>query len=411
MEENKYKPNIYIKKLMVFILTTIVICYISYVIYELIKKPTNIFIVEYGDIYEEECQETYILRDEIILQGENYKNGIEKIKPEGEKVAKQEEVFRYYNKNEETLIKKISELDVKIQKVMENQEGIYSSDIKNIEAQIDKKINQIHGELNSNKLEEYKKELDSMITKKAKIIGDNSPKGSYLNDLIEQRRGYESELNSGAEHINSPISGIVSYKVDGLEERLKTTEEFLTTLTLEYLEDLKLKTGKIVPDSEEKAKVVDNTYLYLAISSDSENAKNVEIGKNVKLRLQEEILVSAKLEYKVGKILIFKTFDKVEKLTAYRKITADIIWWSDSGLKVPNEAIIEKDGLKYVTRNRAGYLTQLLIKVDKSNQQYSLVRPYTTQELKEMGYSTKEILNYRKIAVYDEIILEVKEEE
>ena len=52
-----------------------------------------------------------------------------------------------------------------------------------------------------------------------------SPKGSYLNQLIEERKKYESQLNSGAEYVSAPMSGIVSYKVDGLEETL-TPENF-----------------------------------------------------------------------------------------------------------------------------------------------------------------------------------------
>ena len=36
--------------------------------------------------------------------------------------------------------------------------------------------------------------------------------------LITERKGYEKQLNSGAEYVKSPISGVVSYKVDGLEE-------------------------------------------------------------------------------------------------------------------------------------------------------------------------------------------------
>ena len=353
MKKEKYNQKIDIKRILIFILTSIIICYVSYVIYQLIKKPTNIFTIEYGEIYDEEYQEAYIIRDEFVLKGENYKNGIEKIKFEGEKVAKEEGVFRYYNKNEEVLIKKISELDKKIQEALEKQQGIYSADIKNIETEIDKKIEKVADELNTNKLEEYKKELDDLITKKAKIVGDNSPKGSYLNGLIEERRKYESELNSGAEYINSPISGVVSYKIDGLEETLKTTKEFLTTLTPEYLKNLKLKTGKIMSDSEEKAKVIDNTYAYIVLCSNLDNAENIEIGKSIKMRLQEEILISAKLEYKIGEVLIFKTYDKVEKLISYRKTTADIIWWSDTGLKVPNEAVITKDDLQYIVRNRA----------------------------------------------------------
>ena len=66
----------------------------------------------------------YIIRDEVVVKGNQYKNGMEQIKSEGEKVAKNENVFRYYSKNEENLKKQIAELDNKIQETMQKQTGI-----------------------------------------------------------------------------------------------------------------------------------------------------------------------------------------------------------------------------------------------------------------------------------------------
>ncbi|MDE5830386.1 MAG: hypothetical protein K2H53_01520 [Clostridia bacterium] len=56
----------------------------------------------------------YIVREESVLSGENYKNGLAQIKAEGTKVSKGENVFRYYSSNEEALKEKIAKLDVEI---------------------------------------------------------------------------------------------------------------------------------------------------------------------------------------------------------------------------------------------------------------------------------------------------------
>lgn len=58
----------------------------------------------------------YIVREENVLRGENYKNGLVEIKTEGTKVSKGENIFRYYSNNEEDLKKKISDLDLEIRK-------------------------------------------------------------------------------------------------------------------------------------------------------------------------------------------------------------------------------------------------------------------------------------------------------
>ena len=105
-------------------------------------------------------------------------------------------------------------------------------------------------------------------------------------------------------------------------------------------------------------------------------------------------------------MLIVLEIDKqLSELANYRKISFDLIWWSSTGLKVPNQAIIEENGLNYVVRNRAGYLNKILVKVKRKNDKYSIVSNYETEELKKLGFSDTEINSMRRIAIYDELIL------
>lgn len=225
--------------------------YLTYTIYLLIKQPTTVFTVEEGKLYKEETSVGYIIREEEVVKGENYKNGMEQIIGEGEKAGVNENIFRYYSANEENLKQKIADLDVKVQEAIESEENnVYTSaEFKLLESQIDDKILNISKVTDVGKLNEYKKEIDDLVTKKAKTVGESSPQGSYLNELIETRKNYENELNSGAEYVKAPKSGLVSYRVDGLEDVL--TPDSFDSLTKEYLESLDLKTGKIVTTNEE----------------------------------------------------------------------------------------------------------------------------------------------------------------
>ncbi len=410
-QKKKVKFN---RKMIIYIAIFLVIIYVIYTIYLLIKQPTDIFTLEEGTLYSEETDIGYVIRDEVVIQGENYKNGMEKIKAEGEKVAVNEAVFRYYTKNEDSLKEKIAELDTKIQEAMQNEteteNGLLKGDMVSLETQIDQKLLEIGNITDTTKLEEYKKEINELITKKANIAGDLSPQGSYLKELIEERKNYENELNSGAEYVNSSKSGVVSYKVDGLEEVLKPTEECFSTLTKEYLENLDLKTGKIVPTSEESGKIIDNTYCYIATISNTEESKNAQVGDKIRVRLPSGSEVSAEITYILeendnDRVLILKIEKGVEELISYRKISFDLIWWSETGLKVPNQAIVKENDLAYVVRNRAGYLNKLLVKVKREGEKYSIVEPYDTDELKELGFSNEEIISYKKISLYDEVII------
>ena len=350
----------------------------------------------------------YVIRSETVLKGENYKNGIVKIKAEGEKVSKDSSIFRYYTKGEEGLIKKIEELDGKIAEAMENTKTDYSSDIKLLDDKIEKtadnmfRINEIY------KIKEAKKEIEDAITKKAKIAGDLSSSGSYVKKLIDERAVLENELNSGTENIKTETAGIVSYKVDGLENVLKP--DSLESITSKFLEDLNLKTGQTINASEESGKVVDSFKFYIAIAMNSDKAKEAKIGDNVKLRITSGNPISSKVAYIIeelnGKrVIVFEINSYIEELVSYRKISLEVVWWSDRGLKVPNSALIEEDGLYYVMRNRAGYLDKILVNVLRQNESYAIVDKYKTEELKEMGYTSTQIINMRTIALYDEIVI------
>lgn len=388
-----------------------IVAYIIYVIAQLIKDPTDTVYVEMGQIQEEETAVGYVIRDETVIKGDNYKNGIEQIKTEGEKVAKGEAIFRYYSNNEQNLVEKIVELDKKIDEAMAEADNLPSADTRALEEQIDSKIDQLYEESDLKVIQNNKQEIINNMTRKAKLTGELSPAGSYLQKLIDERSEYEKQLNSGAESLTATESGLVSYRVDGYEEIL-TPEDF-GKYTKEFLNDLNLKTGQIIPTSNESGKIIDNYYCYIVCVLDSEYAKDAEVGDEVKLRLPSGNEVETTIEYKTiedGDYIITLKIDKgVEELINYRKISFNIIWWSASGLKIPNQAISteEKAGneISYVTRTRIGYEDKIIIKILKQNRRYAIVTKYTSEELKELGYTSQEILSMPNIAIYDEILI------
>lgn len=410
MSRKKQKgKRINIKLITAFIIAIIFVICIIYNIISLFLNPTDTFMIENGEISSTEQANGYIIREEKLFQGENYKNGIYQIKNEGERVAKGDPIFRYYTNNEEELVKKISDLDLQIQDALEqNQNNIYSSDIVAIDNKIEENLKQVSRTNNVEKMLDYNKQISSLLTKKAKLTGELSPSGSYIKELISKRSEYEEKLNSGSEYIKATISGVVSYRVDGLEETLTT--ENIEELTEQTLKGLNLKTGQTVPASNERGKIVNNYYCYIATILDSEEVKEAKVGDNIKLQLSTGDKVKANIynisEQESGKkLVIFKIEECVEKLINYRKISIEIIWWSANGLKVPNSSIIQDGEKNYIVRKRIGYTDNILVKVLKVSKNYSIIENYTTSELKELGYSTEEIKNMKSITLYDEILL------
>lgn len=92
-----------------------------------------------------------------------------------------------------------------------------------------------------------------------------------------------------------------------------------------------------------------------------------------------------------------------DELTEYRKISFNITWWSYSGLKVPNSAILEDEqGIKYVTRKKSGLEQKVIVKILKKNEKYSIIGSYDNKELESLGIDVK---NYNKISQFDNILL------
>lgn len=391
----------------------IILIYILFAIIKLIKSPTDIFIIENGEVSLEESTTGYLIREETVVKGNNYQEGIIQIKSEGEKVAKGEAIFRYYNSDEKQITQQIQEIDKKIDEALSKQTEVLPSDIKSLDKQIEKRVDNICSCTDIEKIKEYKNDIDTYLTKKSKIAGENSPVGSYIKQLYEERSMYESKLSQTTEYVTSPMSGVVSYRVDGLENVL-TTSDF-STINKELLQGLRLKTGQIVATNNQEGKVINNFECYIATIMNTDSAKNCKVGQNVKIRLANKEEINASISYKMQEensdevIIILKITSKVEDLSCYRKISFDIIWWSDSGLKVPNSAIIYDDnGKAYIIRNRSGYIDKILVKKINETKSYTLVDNYNTDELKEQGYSTEEIKKMKNVTVYDEIISEPK---
>lgn len=403
---NETRKKIEKKKFIMNIIFIIVSLYIIYAVYLIIRTPTDTITVENGTLTAEESSTGYIIRDETIVKGKNYKNGINQIILEGEKAAKNQTIFRYYGKEETKLQSKIDEVNEKIQKALEKENLFTSSDIKNLDDQIDSKLQDLKTINDVKNLSEYKKQLSEIMLKKATIAGENSKSGSYIKKLIEKREKYEKQLIEGSEYIVAPKSGIVSYRVDGLENVLKT--DGFEELNENKLNELDVKTGQIVSSSSEEGKVINNFNIYIATILDSLPAKQAETGKNVLITLASGEEVNATIHYtKVqdnGKVLIiFKINTLTDELRSYRKISFNITWWSFAGIKVPNDAIIEDENhSKYVLRKNSAGTTKCYVKILKTNEKYSIISSYSVEDLTTLGI---DISTYKGINVFDTIML------
>lgn len=407
-KRKKKKKNI--KKIIVCLILIIIIPFCLYSFAKLIKHPSNTYVVTNGKITSEETLDGYIVREETIVEGNNSGKEMDKVKQEGERVAKGDTVFRYASSQENELKQQITKVDEEIQKIIEeNNSSIFSSDKKILESQILNEMDKIYQKNEFKDIKECKNNINNYLSKKAKILGEDAPSDSYLKQLINQRSKYEETLKNVSEDVQAPDAGMTSYKVDGLESVLQVNN--LDKLNKAFLDNLNLTSGQTINSSNEKGKIVNNYYCYIIYNSKKEEAKNIKINDKIKIKLFNNEEISTKViniieEADDSRTITIEIKSNTEELIGYRKISFDVIWWSTEGFRVPNSSIIEEKNIKYVIRNRNGYLNKMPIKVLKQDEEYSIVSGYTKTELLNLNLSEDEISETRTITLYDSIQLE-----
>lgn len=394
------------KKIIVILSSLVIIAYIIWAIYLLIFHTADTYIISQGTISQEDETVGYIIRNEVVQKSEKYSNGIYAIASEGQRVAINEPIFRYYSDSEKEVTDEINQLNYKIQNLLEQDKSVTSADIKAIENQIDEKIENINILNNYQEMNEYKKNIDTLISKKIKFIGDVT-ENKEIKELVKQRNSLENKLKNGSEYQKAQKSGIVSYRVDGLEEKL--SPDNFNIINEQYLDNLEIKTGQIISASNDCGKIIDNFKCYIAVTMNSKEAMEAKVNDKVKIRISNDEEDDAKIiqinEESGKRTIIFQLSKMSEVLINHRKIDIDVIWWDASGLKVPNQVLTQENQLYYVTRNKAGVQTKLLVKVKIQTDKYSIIESYKNDELRELGYSEQDIKKYKKISNYDEVMM------
>ena len=401
-----------LKKIFAIIVSMCLIIYFLYAVILLIIHPTDIYVVTKGEILEEEETVGYIIRNETVIKDETNSNGIYAIAIEGQKVAKDEIVFRYYKDSEKDITEKIKQIDYQIQNELEQEKNdVPTADIKVLENQIEEKLGEISTLSNYQEIKEYKDNIDTLIAKKIKYIGENTS-NKNIKKLIKDREEYENQLTKGVMYKNATTSGIISYRVDGLEEKLKADN--LGEITDTFLESLDLKTGQIISSSNESGKIIDNFKYYVAVVTNTELGNSAKVGDSVNLKLsgteEEKNAKIVQINEGSGKrTIIFEVNRMSTSVINHRKIAVNVIWWEKAGFKVPNQAIyfenINGQNIYYVLKNKSGVESKCYVKIQKQNEAFSIISSYETKELQEIGVNEEDIKNYKKISNYDEIVI------
>ena len=285
----------------------------------------------------------------------------------------------------------------------------YSVEIANIDSQISELAKEAIGTNSYLKMQEYKTKIDELSYKKIVILGQLSPAGSKIREVIEKREEIEKNSKESSNNIKAPISGVVSYKIDELENVanvdniLKYNTEQFDKIFEQYSASSKNQFG---------IKIVDNFNAYFVVRIPAnENSEYIEVGKKYTIKtIDREPLeftgtILRTIKNEENNYIIFTITNGIENIIDKRSLTLNIIWNREEGMAVPNEAIKRSEDNKYdyVTLVTGGRYVQIPIKIVSASDSVCIVDNLTSEEKKAIGIETNYVLS-----LYDVLLIEKK---
>lgn len=317
-------------------------------------------ILRNGSIEESYNVQSYIIRDEVLLDASPFNGKYIIEAAEGERVPVLGNVATVLENSSLDLLDKLDKKNMEIAEA-QNQRAkntdLYSEDISKIQDSIDENVSALVLECTSNSFNgigTIRENINKLIEKRAEIVSTGS-NDSTLVKLKKERDDIQKRINASTKHIITKNSGIVSYVIDGCEQQL--TPAAIGSLLPKNLEAVKPKyemggSGDSAEAGKTFVKVIRGNYMYLAAVMDKQKAELLKNTGNIKIRINDidkiyPAVVNSVSAAANGKCVITVKLDRgLEELSNVRKVNIDFIQEMYEGLEIPLRCFksIEKDG-------------------------------------------------------------------
>ena len=384
----------------------IMLSIIIFVVYKINIKSQITYTVINGYVEKISDSQSVILTEENVINVESGKVFYPVIE-EGKRVAKDEIIATYQNIDYENYLSQISQMDSLIETLIKDLPTTYSADVSKINNQIEE-ITDKSANVNSYvKMQEYKSKLDKLSYKKVSALSSLSPNGSKIRELIEQREELEKKYKESGASIKTNVAGVVSYKIDGLENKVEF-DKVLDYTEKEY--DEIFSNYSSVLQNNLGVKIINNFEAYLlTIIPQGENDEYIKEGSkyNLKLTDMENKEISAKLVKKSQKdgnnYLVFYINNYIENFTQIRETGIEIIWDKTEGMAVFKTAIkkSEDENYDYVTLVNGGRYLPVPVNIISSSDTVCIVENFTSEQKEHFGITSNAILE-----LYDILVIE-----
>lgn len=391
----------------IIVLLIILVFLIIYLSKSELKQKT-IYTVVSGDIEHSVETNLYIIKNETVIDYDE-NQAITAIVEQGKRARENEVIATYQNDSYDEYQKQIAEIDKKIQTLVKDLPDTYSTDLINIENKILDYSNEVQGTTSYLKIQEYKTKLDELAYKKITVLANASPDSSAIRELLSQRENLENLSKTSDNTILTPISGVVTYKIDLLEN----TYDFNDIESYSYSDfDKLISSYDNNSYSDFGIKIIDNFKTYLLVKSQTgENDEYIKADRNYKIRISdlENLVISATLVKNIkegeNNYSLFKIDNEVDALVDYRKLSCEVVWYTETGIAVPLNAIYKDEiqGYDYVLLVYGADYVRVPVKIVSQSDSIALVENVDESEYKKYNLDTT-----FKIELYDELVIEEK---
>lgn len=334
------------------------IIYLINIVVQTAQKPIISYqTVQRGILDNAEILTGIIVRNEEIIMSED-SGSIHLITNEGDKVKKSGDVYQLLDPKEVSVISQnIQEVESDIEKVQNKRQEVsyYQNEIQKVNNNISNSIQGFYM-LNKDGQMSYthalKKELEYEITKRKNIhMQDNS---STLNTLKTQRNDLTAQLNKNQKLYASPYSGIVSYYIDGYEN--KFTVETISDITEKDIEQnytyQNTTLNETINSNEPVYKIIQDDQWYIVCFMPKDWAEKFQVGSKYAFTLIKEndieLILTVESNAEDGKKhkVVFSSREQLESFLDTRTISFKSLQYKYEGLKIPLSAIIERNLIK-----------------------------------------------------------------
>ena len=376
----------------------------GFLYYRFVIKKSKTYMVIDSDIKKSINTQAVVIKQEQKLKI-NSENLIIPLTEQGKRVRKTESIAIYKDGKYNEYLNKINELDKQIEVLIKDLPQIHSNDISYIELQIQNVSKEAKNTTSFIKMQEYKARIDELSNQKITLLGELSPQGSKVRELIDARKKVENDYINQSDNIKAPISGCVTYRIDGMEESTSTQD--IKNYELNKIDEI-FEMYKQNKSNDFGIKIVNNFEAYIIVKV--ANNEYIKEGNNYYINFTDKLQM---MEYsnllKVVNIdsensyCIFKISNGIEKLIDSRMENVEIVWTKRNGMVVPLDVIKDQDNSSYaiVTLIKNGDYLPIPVKIILTNENMALVENLTKEEKEQNDIKT----DY-KLEIYDQLVRE-----